>query len=326
MLISGRVSMARRKKIPIHKSIKETLGYDVGQPDDEVLEHWKKRSTHVCKPCWELKYCPYGPFVEQSPLLPPLRGAVEDQLEYFKDCLENNTVGQKSELTDERREYIEELVDSWPKNPQLLAQIVANELAVEYRFTNANSMEEAIGSGELGPIQEYQVPFSFDEENHEVEINEFLEEKINSKLLRLEQSLKEGYEDNRKPLDKLRREYFELRVNSFNPEDYPEEISHEFTDLECSTFGHICPVVFVGETVTETSEERRRGRYISFKTKMRVVRRDNYTCQECGEHLRDDEVEFDHIIPIAKGGSSEEHNIRLTCFGCNRGKSDRVEI
>lgn len=23
----------------------------------------------VCKPCWELKYCPYGPLVEQFPLL-----------------------------------------------------------------------------------------------------------------------------------------------------------------------------------------------------------------------------------------------------------------
>jgi 5-methylcytosine-specific restriction endonuclease McrA len=55
---------------------------------------------------------------------------------------------------------------------------------------------------------------------------------------------------------------------------------------------------------------------------MRVVRRDNHTCQHCGKQLKDDEVEFDHIIPIVKGGSSEEHNIRLTCFDCNRDKSD----
>ncbi len=318
--------MARRKKIQIHPSIKESLAYDVGQPDDEVFAHWKKRSTHVCKPCWELKYCPYGPFVEQSPLLPPLRGAVEEQLVYFKECLKHNTVGQKVELTDERREYIKELVDSWPEDSQLLAQIIAYELAVEYRFANASSIEEALGSGDLGPIQKYQVPFSFDEKSHEVEIDEFLEEKIMIKLRLLKQSLKDGYEDNRKPLDKIRKEYFESKVNSFSPEGYPEEIPQEFTDLRCNTFGHICPVVFVGETVTETSDERRRGRYISFKTKMRVVRRDNYTCQECGEHLRDDEVEFDHIIPVAKGGNSEEHNIRLTCFDCNRGKSDRVEI
>lgn len=29
---------------------------------------WKRRVKAVCKPCWELKYCPYGPLVEQFPL------------------------------------------------------------------------------------------------------------------------------------------------------------------------------------------------------------------------------------------------------------------
>src|SRR5579864_3675797 len=34
----------------------------------QLQEEFKKRSKHVCKPCWELKYCPYGPLVEQFPL------------------------------------------------------------------------------------------------------------------------------------------------------------------------------------------------------------------------------------------------------------------
>ncbi len=29
---------------------------------------WEKRIKAVCKPCWELKYCPYGPLVEEFPL------------------------------------------------------------------------------------------------------------------------------------------------------------------------------------------------------------------------------------------------------------------
>ena len=29
---------------------------------------WKQRVKAVCKPCWELKYCPYGPIVEDFPL------------------------------------------------------------------------------------------------------------------------------------------------------------------------------------------------------------------------------------------------------------------
>lgn len=39
-----------------------------------VFEKWydkinaKRRVKAICKPCWEIKYCPYGPLVEQFPL------------------------------------------------------------------------------------------------------------------------------------------------------------------------------------------------------------------------------------------------------------------
>jgi 5-methylcytosine-specific restriction endonuclease McrA len=85
-------------------------------------------------------------------------------------------------------------------------------------------------------------------------------------------------------------------------------------------------VVFSAEGFTETDKMRRTGRYIPFQTEMRVVRRENYTCQHCNKHLQDNEVEFDHIIPFAKGESSDEHNIRLTCHGCNADKSNTVQI
>ncbi len=32
------------------------------------LIDWPRRVKAVCKPCWELKYCPYGPLVEDFPL------------------------------------------------------------------------------------------------------------------------------------------------------------------------------------------------------------------------------------------------------------------
>lgn len=34
--------------------------------------NWKKRPNAICKPCWELKYCPYGPLVEDFPVGIPL--------------------------------------------------------------------------------------------------------------------------------------------------------------------------------------------------------------------------------------------------------------
>ena len=30
--------------------------------------NWENRVKAVCKPCWEIKYCPYVPLVEEFPL------------------------------------------------------------------------------------------------------------------------------------------------------------------------------------------------------------------------------------------------------------------
>jgi hypothetical protein len=38
-----------------------------------------------------------------------------------------------------------------------------------------------------------------------------------------------------------------------------------------------------------------------------------------------EEIHFDHIIPWAKGGSSDEHNIRLLCATCNLKKGKNFE-
>ena len=88
--------------------------------------------------------------------------------------------------------------------------------------------------------------------------------------------------------------------------------------------GHICPIYFVSQPFTETKNTRKNGREISFVTKSRVARRDNYICQICGKPLKETEIEFDHIIPISKGGSSEESNIRVTCIKCNREKGNKI--
>ncbi len=132
-----------------------------------------------------------------------------------------------------------------------------------------------------------------------------------------------GVDDYRHKLEPVRRAWFERQLDNFDPDNYPEEVAQTFHEAECNIFGHVCPVFFAAESVRETQEARRIGRHqLPFATMMRIVRRDDYRCQHCKKRLRDDEVEFDHIIPVSKGGSSEEHNLRLTCFDCNRDKSD----
>jgi hypothetical protein len=44
-------------------------------------------------------------------------------------------------------------------------------------------------------------------------------------------------------------------------------------------------------------------------------------CAQCGSR---DYLEFDHIIPVAKGGSNSEQNVQLLCRKCNLSKSDKI--
>jgi len=57
------------------------------------------------------------------------------------------------------------------------------------------------------------------------------------------------------------------------------------------------------------------------EVKFTVWRRDRGKCVKCGSNNR---LEFDHIIPFPKGGSSTERNIQILCEKCNREKSDKI--
>ncbi|MHA1559618.1 MAG: HNH endonuclease [Alphaproteobacteria bacterium] len=321
-----------RKRPVIHRSIKERLGYDLGQPDKDVYADWTERLGRVCKPCWELKYCPFGPLVEQSPLLPPERGDMIEHTSYLKQAVERNELGGIEALDEERRAFLEE----WIQDEQVLVEQVRHEMAREALDTRIAASPDPgkafdeVFVGPLPSIEQYRVPYDvigrdFDPSTlPEDERKEFLRRVAEHKA-EMQKAIDTGVEDTRRPLDPGRMASFIEEIERFDPEDYPPEIPEVFTDGACSIFGHICPVFFSAEATTESSTERRKGRYIPFATKMRVVRRDNHTCQHCGKHLRDDEVEFDHIIPLARGGNSEEHNVRLTCFDCNRGKSDSYQ-
>ena len=343
-----------KKMSEIHNTIKKILGYSDNISTSDLMKHWKKKTTIVCKPCWELKYCPYGPFVEQSPILPPLRKEADNHIAYLKDCLKTGVIGTTINLDDDSKKTYEYIIKDVKSYPNHLLQILDNRIKYEKHLqetvANGNlSHILAINDGSSGVIHithyiHYQhhsnlylipkmsvnynppYPYSFEYEENNIEITDELKIALACEIYKMQMALNTGIVDETRPLDNARRLIFENDVKNYNPLDYPVEIPKQISEMTCNIFSHICPIVFVSESAAETTDSRRRGRYISFKSKMRVVRRDNYTCQHCSKHLRDDEVEFDHKIPISKGGSSEEHNIRLTCFDCNRDKSDNIEI
>jgi hypothetical protein len=69
---------------------------------------------------------------------------------------------------------------------------------------------------------------------------------------------------------------------------------------------------------TCTVSERRK---ISKEVRHAIWIRDAGKCTECGAV---DYLEFDHIIPVSKGGSNSSQNIQLLCRRCNGKKSDRI--
>jgi hypothetical protein len=64
------------------------------------------------------------------------------------------------------------------------------------------------------------------------------------------------------------------------------------------------------------------SRYIPSEVKQQVWERDKHKCVKCG---RECDLEYDHEIPVSKGGSNTVNNIRLLCKQCNRKKSGKIE-
>ena len=53
------------------------------------------------------------------------------------------------------------------------------------------------------------------------------------------------------------------------------------------------------------------------EVKVAVWQRDKGACVQCGSNAN---LEYDHIVPLAMGGSNTERNLQLLCEGCNREK------
>lgn len=51
-----------------------------------------------------------------------------------------------------------------------------------------------------------------------------------------------------------------------------------------------------------------------------AIYKDHPFCFYCGKHLLLIEVEFDHFVPVSKGGNHTTDNIRVSCMICNRRK------
>ena len=61
---------------------------------------------------------------------------------------------------------------------------------------------------------------------------------------------------------------------------------------------------------------------ISSSLRALVLERDKFRCWFCGATSQQTQLQVDHIIPQARGGTDTLDNLATLCQKCNRGKSD----
>lgn len=58
--------------------------------------------------------------------------------------------------------------------------------------------------------------------------------------------------------------------------------------------------------------------------RLAVYERDNFTCQYCGLHADEGELQIDHIIPVSRGGTNNINNLVTSCSACNKKKGAKL--
>lgn len=89
--------------IPLSKGLIEWFRYPI-EKEPELRNELHDALNNICKPCWELKYCPYGPLVEDFPLPPITFKIHREHMKYLKKCLETGKMGENHDIPlDENR-------------------------------------------------------------------------------------------------------------------------------------------------------------------------------------------------------------------------------
>lgn len=63
---------------------------------------------------------------------------------------------------------------------------------------------------------------------------------------------------------------------------------------------------------------------VSKRARFEILRRDNHTCQYCGEKAPDVTLHVDHVKPKTLGGTDAPENLVTACKDCNSGKASTI--
>ncbi len=111
-------------------------------------------------------------------------------------------------------------------------------------------------------------------------------------------------------LSKINGVVYEEKTQVFDPEEI-ESLIKMLNDKRYNFYNN--------REVWEAICRVERGK-VSNKMRFSIYKRDGYRCCICGR--KTDDLEIDHIKPIAKGGKSVYSNLQTLCHNCNKKKGD----
>ena len=70
-------------------------------------------------------------------------------------------------------------------------------------------------------------------------------------------------------------------------------------------------------------EDKIVAKNITRTQRARILERDNYTCQHCGAT---EQLCIDHVLPVSRGGTSDDDNLQALCMSCNTRKGNSLSV
>ena len=151
--------------------------------------------------------------------------------------------------------------------------------------------------------------------------------------------------------DKPTNDYIEKKLNSIETARFNQNVRRPITEFTATVLLRCSKIngdVYRRKTATFNSQElniyiqrlnKRSGGFyqdrgvwesickvergkVSNKMRFSIYKRDGYRCRICGRTDRFENLEIDHIKPIAKGGKSTYDNLQTLCRRCNKEKGD----
>jgi 5-methylcytosine-specific restriction endonuclease McrA len=89
------------------------------------------------------------------------------------------------------------------------------------------------------------------------------------------------------------------------------------------TIGLVDRVIKIPRVILLLAYDRVPKRRVRF-SRYNIFARDRCTCQYCGRRFSRPELNLDHVIPRAQGGTSTWENVVCSCHECNRRKGGRT--